>query len=80
MTKAGVEEGKKDEKFYEKQTTTGRIVNSVSLPPSSRLSSAEVFENQKINTKLLRDHLKQEGRLTEECALKVIQDGKFFRV
>ena len=79
MTKnvAATEESvKKDEKIFEKQTTTGRIVNSVLLPPSSRLSSAQVFENDIINTKLLRDHLKQEGRLTEECALRVIQDGK----
>ena len=28
-----------------------------------------------INTEILRDHLKQEGRLSEECALKIINDG-----
>ena len=28
-----------------------------------------------INTEILRDHLKQEGRLTQECALKIIREG-----
>ena len=28
-----------------------------------------------INTEILRDHLKQEGRLSEACALKIIHDG-----
>ena len=28
-----------------------------------------------INTEILRDHLKQEGRLSEDCALKIINDG-----
>lgn len=67
-------EEKKDE-IFEKQTTTGRIINSVTLPPSNRLTAEELFPNDKIDTKLLRDHLKQEGRLTEECALKVIKEG-----
>ena len=69
-------EEKKDE-IFEKQTTTGRIINSVTLPPSNRLTAEELFPNDKIDTKLLRDHLKQEGRLTEECALKVIKEGVY---
>ena len=36
----------------------------------------DIFLKDTINTKLLRDHLKQEGRLTEECALKIINDGE----
>ena len=37
---------------------------------------SELYEGGHLNTAKLRDHLRQEGRLTEECALKVIQDGK----
>lgn len=64
-----------EDKIYEKQTTTGRIVDAVPLPPSVRLSVSELYGGGHLNTAKLRDHLRQEGRLTEECALKVIQDG-----
>jgi len=65
------------ENVPERQTTTGRIVNNVLLPPSKRLTVADVFdENNKPKTTVLKDHLKQEGRLSEECALKIIKDGK----
>ena len=40
------------------------------------MSVAELYDNGSLNTSKLREHLRQEGRLTEECALKVIQDGK----
>ena len=40
------------------------------------MSVAELYDNGCLNTAKLREHLRQEGRLTEECALKVIQDGK----
>ena len=64
-----------------RQTTTGRIVGNVALPPSKRLAICDVFDEQgKPRTNVLRDHLKQEGRLSEECALKVIKDGKSFKV
>ena len=40
------------------------------------MSVAELYDNGCLNTAKLREHLRQEGRLTEDCALKVIQDGK----
>ena len=38
---------------------------------------SDLFDEQTgaINTEILRDHLKQEGRLSEACALKIIRDG-----
>lgn len=59
-----------------KQSTTGRIIGSVPLPPAKRLTITELFdENNKPRTNILKEHLKQEGRLSEECAIKIIKDG-----
>ena len=60
---------------------TGRIVPSVQFPPSKRLTVAEIFdENNKPRYDILKEHLKQEGRLSEECAMKIIKDGKYFQI
>lgn len=72
MTKAEVAE-----KEFVRQTTTGRIVGNVLLPPAKRLTIPDVFDDSgKPRTNVLKEHLKGEGRLSEECALKIIKDGK----
>ena len=39
---------------------------------------SDLYDGTSINTEILRDHLRQEGRLSEELALKIIRDGKRF--
>jgi hypothetical protein len=57
--------------------TTGRQCSAVPLPPNKRLEISDLYDEStnSINTEILRDHLKQEGRLTQECALKIIREG-----
>jgi len=57
--------------------TKERIVGHVPYPPTKRLEISDLFDEKtgSINTEILRDHLKQEGRLSEACALKIIHDG-----
>jgi len=57
--------------------TKERIVGQVPYPPVKRLEISDLFDEKtgSINTEILRDHLKQEGRLSEECALKIIKEG-----
>ena len=49
--------------------------NRASLWP---LYFSDLYDGTSINTEILRDHLRQEGRLSEELALKIIRDGKKF--
>ena len=44
-------------------------------PPQQRLTVKELFEDGKPNPALLRTHLVKEGRLEEELALRIINDG-----
>ncbi|KAM9547782.1 serine/threonine-protein phosphatase 2B catalytic subunit gamma isoform-like isoform 2-T2 [Salvelinus alpinus] len=66
---------KDKENAGEKQSTTERLVKAVPYPPQQRLSMKELFEDGKPNTETLRTHLVKEGRLEEEVALRVINDG-----
>lgn len=54
-----------------------RQVPAVPQPPSKRLDISDLYDesSNSINTDILRDHLRQEGRLSEQCALKIIEDG-----
>lgn len=53
-----------------------RVVKSVPYPPNHRLTYSEVFESRgKPNLEKLKQHFILEGRLTEEAALKIINDG-----
>ena len=53
-----------------------RTCPNVTLPPSKRLGIDELFDSSgKPRPPILRDHLRKEGRLTNECAMKLIQDG-----
>ncbi|XP_041691740.1 serine/threonine-protein phosphatase 2B catalytic subunit gamma isoform isoform X2 [Coregonus clupeaformis] len=66
---------KDKEKAGEKQSTTERLVKAVPYPPQQRLSMKELFEDGKPNPETLRTHLVKEGRLEEEVALRIINDG-----
>lgn len=48
---------------------------AVPYPPQHRLSLQQLFEGGKPNAELLRTHLVKEGRVEEDAALKVINDG-----
>jgi len=58
-------------------STTERVIKSVPLPPSHKLTIAEVFDSRtgKPNHDKLKHHFVQEGRIEESAALKVINDG-----
>ena len=48
---------------------------AVEPPASHRLTVAEVFANGLPNDTLLRNHFAKEGRVTEECALRIIAEA-----
>lgn len=48
----------------------------VPYPPSRRLTISDIFESRgKPNIEKLRQHFLLEGRVTDEAALKIINDG-----
>lgn len=48
---------------------------AVPYPPTTRLSMKELYEDGKPKVELLKSHLVKEGRLEEEAALRIIEDG-----
>lgn len=60
-----------------KLSTTERVVKSVTFPPIKKLTVAEVFDpvTNKPRHELLKDHLSREGRVEEDTALKIINEG-----
>lgn len=48
---------------------------AVPYPPQHKLTIKELFEDGKPNAELLRNHLVKEGRVEEDVALKIINDG-----
>uniref|UniRef100_UPI003AAEE281 protein phosphatase 3, catalytic subunit, gamma isozyme, a isoform X9 n=1 Tax=Centroberyx gerrardi TaxID=166262 RepID=UPI003AAEE281 len=65
----------KDKDKQEKQSTTERLIKAVPYPPQQKLTIKELFEDGKPNAELLRNHLVKEGRVEEDVALKIINDG-----
>lgn len=48
---------------------------AVPYPPQHKLTIKELFEDGKPKAELLRNHLVKEGRVEEDVALKIINDG-----
>uniref|UniRef100_A0AAR2KKZ5 Serine/threonine-protein phosphatase n=1 Tax=Pygocentrus nattereri TaxID=42514 RepID=A0AAR2KKZ5_PYGNA len=48
---------------------------SVPLPPHQRLTIKDLFVDGKPNTELLKSHLVKEGRVEEDVALRIINEG-----
>ncbi|KAH9398108.1 hypothetical protein TYRP_019114 [Tyrophagus putrescentiae] len=60
-----------------KLSTTERIIKSVPFPPSHRITMAETFDpkTNKPRIDVLKYHFIHEGRLEENVALRIINDG-----
>lgn len=57
-------------------STTERAVKSVPFPPSRRLNMQDVFSNnKKPDANILKEHFSLEGRLDEQVALRIINEG-----
>lgn len=57
-------------------STTERAVKSVPFPPSRRLNMQDVFGNsRKPDSNILKEHFNLEGRLEEQVALRIINEG-----
>lgn len=57
-------------------STTERAVKSVPFPPSRRLNMQDVFgNNRKPDSNILKEHFNLEGRLEEQVALRIINEG-----
>jgi serine/threonine-protein phosphatase 2B catalytic subunit len=57
-------------------STTERAVKSVPFPPSRRLNMSDVFGNgKKPDANVLKEHFSLEGRLEEQVALRIINEG-----
>uniref|UniRef100_A0A671RCM7 protein-serine/threonine phosphatase n=1 Tax=Sinocyclocheilus anshuiensis TaxID=1608454 RepID=A0A671RCM7_9TELE len=50
-------------------------VHYLPYPPTTRLTMKELYEDGKPKVELLKSHLVKEGRLEEDAALRIINDG-----
>lgn len=60
-----------------KSPTIDRPVKSVPLPPSRKLTADEVYDKRssKPRPEILKEHFVKEGRLDEQAALRIINEG-----
>ncbi|XP_033120109.1 serine/threonine-protein phosphatase 2B catalytic subunit alpha isoform-like isoform X2 [Anneissia japonica] len=61
-----------------KNSTTERTVKSVPYPPTKKLGVEDIYDvdhNTKPNHAKLKAHFLQEGRLTEDVAIRIINEG-----
>jgi len=64
------------EEEYKQLPTTERVVSTVPYPPTELLTIEQVFDEDGIpKMDVLKAHFCAEGKLTEECALRIINDG-----
>jgi hypothetical protein len=43
-----------------------RVVKTLPLPPQKPLSKEDIFEDGKINWRIIKSHLKKEGRISQK--------------
>ncbi|XP_062913279.1 serine/threonine-protein phosphatase 2B catalytic subunit gamma isoform-like isoform X1 [Mobula hypostoma] len=61
-------------------STVDRVVPDVPLPPARRLTMQDIYFEDKPRVDVLKAHFIKEGRIEEEAAIKIIEDGaEFFR-
>eukprot|EP00092_Neocalanus_flemingeri_P016866 GFUD01018244.1.p1 GENE.GFUD01018244.1~~GFUD01018244.1.p1 ORF type:complete len:502 (-),score=123.37 GFUD01018244.1:241-1746(-) len=60
-----------------KMPTTERVIKSVPFPPSNKLQISEVFDprTNKPKPEVLKQHFILEGRVDEDTALKILNEG-----
>ncbi|XP_042200406.1 serine/threonine-protein phosphatase 2B catalytic subunit alpha isoform [Callorhinchus milii] len=66
------------ERIPPKLSTTDRIIKAVPFPPAHRLRMKEVYQEGKPKLETLKSHFVKEGRLEEEVAIQIIDDGAMF--
>lgn len=73
----GAEEKEKQKKKKQLPDTVSRPLPHVLPPVETRLSAEELFSGPDgtVNVQRLRQHLKREGRLTEEAATELVRQA-----
>uniref|UniRef100_A0A672JY57 protein-serine/threonine phosphatase n=1 Tax=Sinocyclocheilus grahami TaxID=75366 RepID=A0A672JY57_SINGR len=58
-----------------KNLTDPKLLKSVPLPPHQRLTVKDLYVDGKPNAEILKNHLIKEGRVEEDVALRIINEG-----